>query len=50
LGLLQHVPLEILNELLTLISPGCLQYLKGRSLSPYELNLERAIRVKQCLP
>ena len=50
LGLLQHLPLEILNELLTLISPGCLQYLKGCSLSPYELNLERAIRVKQCLP
>jgi protein arginine kinase len=50
LGLLRQVPLEILNELLTLISPGCLQYLKGRNLSPYELNLERAIRVKQCLP
>ncbi|HAP32629.1 MAG TPA: protein arginine kinase [Firmicutes bacterium] len=50
LGLLRQVPLEILNELLTLISPGCLQYLKGRNLSPYELNLERAVRVNQCLP
>ena len=50
LGLLRQVPLEILNELLTLISFGCLQYLKGRNLSAYELNLERAVRINQCLP
>lgn len=50
LGLLREVPVGILNELLVLTRPGCLQFLKGQSLSPYERDLERAIRVKQYLP
>ncbi len=50
LGLLGDVPVGTLNELLVLTQPGCLQYLKGKSLSPYERDLERATRVKQYLP
>ncbi|MEW5919944.1 MAG: protein arginine kinase [Bacillota bacterium] len=50
LGLLHDVPVGILNKLLVLTRPGCLQYLKGRNLSPYERDLERAVRIKQFLP
>jgi protein arginine kinase len=50
LGLLRDIPVGTLNELLVLTQPGCLQYLKGQSLSPYERDLERAVRVKQYLP
>lgn len=50
LGLIREVPVGILNELLVLTRPGCLQYLKGQSLSPFERDLERAIRVKEYLP
>ncbi len=50
LGLIRDVPVGTLNELLVLTQPGCLQYLKGKSLSPYERDLERANRVKQYLP
>ena len=50
LGLLQDVPVGVLNELLVLTRPGCLQYLKGRTLSPYERDQERATLVKQYLP
>jgi protein arginine kinase len=50
LGLLKGVPLKILNELLVLIRPGCLQYLKDKNLGPYERDLERAIQIQKCLP
>ncbi len=50
LGLLKDVPVGVLNELLVLTRPGCLQYLKGRNLSPYERDQERATLVKQYLP
>jgi len=39
LGLLKGVPLKILNELLVLTRPGCLQYLKDKNLNPYERDL-----------
>ena len=50
LGLLHDVPVSTLNRLLVLTRPGCLQYLKGRPLNPYERDLERAARIKQFLP
>ena len=50
LGLLKGVPLKILNELLVLTRPGCLQYLKDKNLNPYERDLERAMQIQKCLP
>ncbi len=50
LGLLKGVPLKILNELLVLTRPGCLQYLKDKNLSAYERDLERAMQIQKCLP
>ncbi len=50
LGLLKGVPIKVLNELLVLTRPGCLQYLKDKNLSPYERDLERAMQMQKCLP
>jgi len=50
LGLLTDVPVKVLNELLVLTRPGCLQYLKGRALSAYERDLERAVQIQKYLP
>ncbi len=49
LGLLQGISLKILNELLVLTQPGCLQYLKGTVLSSYERDLERAVQIQKYL-
>lgn len=49
LRLLKDVPVKALNELLVLTRPGCLQYLKGKTLSPYERDLERAVQIQKCL-
>lgn len=49
LGLLQGITLKALNELLVLTQPGCLQYLKGTALSPYERDLERAVQIQKYL-
>lgn len=50
LGLIKNVPVKALNELLVLTRPGCLQYLKGRALSAYERDLERAVQIQKYLP
>jgi len=50
LGLIKNVPVKVLNELLVLTRPGCLQYLKGRALSAYERDLERAVQIQKYLP
>ncbi len=49
MGLLKNVTARSLNELLVLTRPGCLQYLKGKPLSPYERDLERAVQIQKCL-
>ena len=49
LGLLKRISLKALNELLVLTQPGCLQYLKGAELSPYERDLERAVQIQKYL-
>lgn len=49
LGLLKGVSLQMLNELLIITQPGCLQYLKGTSLSSYERDLERAVQIQKYL-
>lgn len=49
LGLLKDVPVKVLNELLVLTRPGCLQYLNGKTLSPYERDLERAVQIQKWL-
>jgi len=49
LGLIKAVDHKLLNELLVLIRPGCLQLLAGRELDNSERNLERPIRVKETL-
>jgi len=49
LGLLKKIPVKALNDLFIITRPGCLQYLKGRSLSAYERDLERAHQVKKIL-
>ena len=49
LGLLQGISLKVLNELLVLTQPGCLQYLKGTALGPYERDLERAVQIQKYL-
>jgi protein arginine kinase len=50
LGLITNVPVKVLNELLVLTRPGCLQYLKGRTLTAYERDLERAVQIQKYLP
>ena len=49
LGLLKDVPVKVLNELLVLTRPGCLQYLNGKTLSHYERDLERAVQIQKWL-
>ncbi len=49
LGLIKKIPLKVLNELLVVTRPGCLQYLKGRPLNVYERDLERAVQVGKIL-
>ncbi len=49
LGLLKSVDHKLLNELLVLIRPSCLQLLAGRELSGAERNLERPAQIKSAL-
>lgn len=49
LGLLKSVDHKLLNELLVLIRPSCLQLLAGRELSGAERNLERPAQIKATL-
>ncbi|MGI5875778.1 MAG: protein arginine kinase [Dethiobacteria bacterium] len=49
LGLIKGISVKTLNELLILTRPGCLQYLKGRTLNSYERNLERAAQIQKYL-
>lgn len=49
LGLLKAVDHKLLNELLVLIRPGCLQLLAGRELDHSERNLERPVQIKKAL-
>ncbi len=49
LGLIKTVDHKLLNELLVLIRPGCLQLLTGRELDCSERNLERPVQVKETL-
>ncbi len=49
LGLIKKIPIRILNELLVITRPGCLQYLKGRPLNAYERDLERAVQIQKIL-
>ncbi len=49
LGLLKKVDHKLLNELLVLIRPSCLQLLAGRELSGAERNLERPAQIKAAL-
>jgi len=49
LGLITDVDHKLLNELLVLIRPGCLQLLAGRELDNSERNLERPVRVREAL-
>ncbi len=49
LGLLNEVSGGILNGLLVISRPGCLQYLKGRQLDSHERDLERARQIQKYL-
>ncbi len=49
LGLVREVNHRLLNELLVLIRPGCLQLLAGRELEHDERKLERPFQIKQAL-
>lgn len=49
LGLIKAVDHRLLNELLVLIRPGCLQLLAHRELNNSERNLERPVRIKEAL-
>lgn len=49
LGLIKEVNYKLLNELLIIIRPGCLQLLAGRELSNSERNLERPVRIKEAI-
>ncbi len=49
LGLIKDVDHKLLNELLVLIRPGCLQLLAGRELDNSERNMERPERVRKTL-
>ena len=49
LGLIKAVDHKLLNELLVLIRPGCLQLLAHRELNNSERNLERPVRIKEAL-
>ncbi len=49
LGLIKAVDHKLLNELLVLIRPGCLQLLAGKELDNSERNLERPVQIKKTL-
>lgn len=49
LGLIKTVDHKLLNELLVLIRPGCLQLLAKRELNDRERNLERPVQIKEAL-
>ncbi len=49
LGLIEEVDHRLLNELLVIIRPGCLQLLAGSELDSRERNLERPVQVKNAL-
>ena len=49
LGLIKSVDHRLLNELLVLIRPACLQLLAGRELNENERDLERPVRIKEVL-
>jgi protein arginine kinase len=49
LGLVKSVDHRLLNELLVLIRPACLQLLAGRELNDNERNLERPAQIKSAL-
>ena len=47
LGLIKGYDRRLLNELLVLIRPACLQFLAGRELSPEERDRERPAQIKK---
>ncbi len=49
LGIITGLNRKILNELLVLIRPACLQAVAGRELSPAERDSERALQVREWL-
>jgi len=49
LGLIKEVDQRLLNELLVLVRPGCLQLMARKKLSNREKNLERPVRVREAL-
>ncbi len=49
LGLVKSVDHKLLNELLVIIRPGCLQLLAGKELNNSERNLERPVQIKKTL-
>ncbi len=49
LGLLKGVNRKLLNEMLVVISPACLQILAGKELGPAERDLERPARLKKLM-
>jgi len=49
LGLLNGVDRKLLNELLVIIRPACLQLLAGKELSVEERGLERPLQIRQIL-
>ncbi len=49
LGLIKGVSRQLLNELLVLIRPACLQLLAGRELNESERDIERPLQIKKAL-
>ncbi len=49
LGLIKDVDYKLLNELLVIIRPGCLQLLATRELNNSERNLQRPAQIKETL-
>ena len=49
LGLLKGVDRKLLNKMLVVISPACLQILAGKELGPAERDLERPERLKKLM-
>ncbi len=49
LGLLKGVNRKLLNEMMVVNSPACLQILAGKELSPAERDLERTVRLKKLM-
>ncbi len=49
LGLIKETDHKLLNELLVIIRPGCLQLLAGRELNNSERNIERPVRIREAL-